>query len=142
MQTKLFIGGEFVDAADGATIPVLNPHDNSTIADVAEAKAADVDRAVAAAHKAFPAWSRMGAAERGRLRLKRAGRSRRRAEARAPRESPDTGHPPRDTRMRGVPRTAAPFRYFGGMADKLEGAVVPVEKGFLNDVLREPIGVV
>ena len=41
-----------------------------------------------------------------------------------------------------MPRTAATFRYFGGMADKVEGSVVPVEPGFLNYVLREPLGVV
>jgi len=52
MQTRLFIGGEFVDAADGATIDVLNPHDNSKIADVAMAGKEDVDRAVGAAEKA------------------------------------------------------------------------------------------
>jgi acyl-CoA reductase-like NAD-dependent aldehyde dehydrogenase len=142
IQTKLFIGGEFVGAADGGTIPVLNPHDNSNIADVAEAKAADVDRAVMAAHKALPGWSRMGAAERGRLLLKLADRIEGRAEELAQLESLDTGHPLRDTRMLDVPRTAVTFRYFGGMADKLEGTVVPVEKGFLNYVLREPVGVV
>ena len=142
MQTKLFIGGEFVDAADRATIPVLNPHDNSTIAQVAEAKAADIDRAVAAAQKSFPAWSRMPAAERGRLLLKLADRIEDKAEELAQLESLDTGHPIRDTRMLDVPRTAVTFRYFGGMADKLEGTVVPVEKGFLNYVLREPVGVV
>ena len=56
LETKLFIDGEFVDAADGATIAVLNPHDNSRLAEVAEARPADVDQAVAAAWKAFPAW--------------------------------------------------------------------------------------
>jgi aldehyde dehydrogenase (NAD+) len=48
----------------------------------------------------------------------------------------------RDTRALDAPRTAATFRYFGGMADKFEGTVVPVEAGFLNYVLREPLGVV
>jgi acyl-CoA reductase-like NAD-dependent aldehyde dehydrogenase len=142
MQTRLFIGGEFVDAADGATIEVLNPHDNSKIADVAEAKAADIDRAVAAAQTAFPAWGRAPAAERGRLLLKLADSIEANAEELARLESLDTGHPLRDTRLLDVPRTAVTFRYFGGMADKLEGTVVPVEKGFLNYVLREPVGVV
>jgi acyl-CoA reductase-like NAD-dependent aldehyde dehydrogenase len=41
-ETRLFIGGEFVDAADGATLEVLNPHDQSKIADVAEARAPDI----------------------------------------------------------------------------------------------------
>ena len=142
MQTRLFIGGEFVDAADGATIDVLNPHDNSKIADVAEAKAADIDRAVAAAQTAFPTWGRTPAAERGRLLLRLADAIEANAEELARLESLDTGHPLRDTRMLDVPRTAVTFRYFGGMADKLEGTVVPVEKGFLNYVLREPVGVV
>jgi aldehyde dehydrogenase (NAD+)/betaine-aldehyde dehydrogenase len=57
-------------------------------------------------------------------------------------ESMDTGHPLRDTTRLDVPRTAATFRYFGGMADKHEGSVIPVERGFLNYLLREPIGVV
>ena len=142
IQTRLFIGGAFVDAADGATIEVLNPHDNSKFAAVDESKAADIDRAVAAAHTAFPAWSRTPAAERGRLLLKLADAIEPKAEELAQLESLDTGHPLRDTRMLDVPRTAATFRYFGGMADKLEGTVVPVEQGFLNYVLREPVGVV
>ena len=58
IQNKLFIGGKFVDALDGATIEVFNPHDNSLITRVAEAKAADVDLAVAAAERAFPAFWR------------------------------------------------------------------------------------
>src|SRR3970282_2780166 len=57
-------------------------------------------------------------------------------------ESLDPGHPIRDSSALDAPRTAVTFRYFGGMADKYEGVVPPVEKGFLNYVLREPLGVV
>ena len=57
-------------------------------------------------------------------------------------ESTDTGHPLKDTTVLDVPRTVATFRYFGGMADKYQGFVPPVEAGFLNYVLRQPIGVV
>ena len=64
------------------------------------------------------------------------------AEELAQLESLDTGHPIRDSRALDVPRTAACFRYFGGMADKLQGSVIPVETGFLNYVQRAPIGVV
>jgi betaine-aldehyde dehydrogenase len=142
IQTRLFIGGEFVDAADGAVIETLNPHDGSVLAAVAAAGPADIDRAVAAAARAFPAWSAMPAAERGRLLLKLADRIEAETETLARLESLDTGHPIRDTRGLDVPRTAATFRYFGGMADKLEGSVVPVEAGFLNYVTREPVGVV
>ncbi|MGO9454053.1 MAG: aldehyde dehydrogenase family protein [Candidatus Binataceae bacterium] len=141
-QTKLFIDGDFVDAADGGTIEVLNPHDNSRLADVAEARVADIDRAVAAAWRAFPAWRAMAAADRGRLLLKLADAIEAHADELAQIESLDTGHPIRDTRNLDVPRTAATFRYFGGMADKLQGSVVPVDQGFLNYVLREPVGVV
>ncbi|HKM99198.1 MAG TPA: aldehyde dehydrogenase family protein [Candidatus Binataceae bacterium] len=141
-QTKLFIDGEFVDAAGGDAIEVLNPHDNSKLADVAEARAGDVDRAVAAGWRAFPAWRAMAAADRGRLLLKLADAIEARADELAQIETLDTGHPIRDTRGLDVPRTAATFRYFGGMADKLHGSVVPVDQGFLNYVLREPVGVV
>ncbi|HZB92445.1 MAG TPA: aldehyde dehydrogenase family protein [Stellaceae bacterium] len=141
-QTKLFIGGKFVDAADGATFATLNPHDGSVLAEVAEAKAVDVDRAVAAAEAALPRWSRTAAADRGRILLRVADLIERHAEDLARLETLDTGHPLRDSHSLDVPRTAATFRYFGGMADKLQGSVVPVETGFLNYVLREPLGVI
>ena len=141
-QTKLFIGGKFVAAADGQTFPTLNPHDGSVLAEVAEGKAADIDRAVAAAAAAFPKWSGMAAADRGRILLRLADLIEQNADALARLETLDTGHPIRDSRGLDVPRTAATFRYFGGMADKLQGSVVPVEQGFLNYVLREPLGVV
>ncbi|HUN52635.1 MAG TPA: aldehyde dehydrogenase family protein [Candidatus Sulfotelmatobacter sp.] len=141
-QTRLFIGGDFVEALDGARFATLNPHDGSVLAEVSEAKAADVDRAVRAAAAAFPKWSGMAAADRGRILLKLADLIERHADELARLESLDTGHPIKDSRGLDVPRTAATFRYFGGMADKLQGSVVPVEQGFLNYVLREPVGVV
>jgi aldehyde dehydrogenase (NAD+) len=142
IQNKLFIGGKFVDAVAGTTIEVLNPHNNSLITKIAEAREADVDLAVIAAKKAAPGWARMAAMERGRLLLKLADAIEDQAEEFAQLESLDTGHPLKDTRFLDVPRTAVTFRYFGGMADKLQGDVIPVEEGFLNYTKREPIGVV
>jgi len=142
MQTKLFIGGEFVDAADGATFETIDPHDGSVIANIAEAKEEDVDRAVAAAKEAFPVWSHLAAADRGRLLLKLADAIEADAENLALLETRDTGHPLRDTLGLDVQRTAATFRYFGGMADKFQGSVVPVEQGFLDYVVPEPLGVI
>lgn len=142
IQNKLFIDGKFVDALDGATIDTINPHDGTVITAVAEAKAADVDLAVAAAKKAFPIWSKMAAAERGKLLLKLADRIEECADELAHLEALDAGHPIRDAKNIDVMRTAACFRYFGGMADKYQGSVVPVEAGFLNYVKRDPIGVV
>src|SRR5215831_2325740 len=119
IQNRLFIDGEFVEA----TKP-------------------DIDRAVEAARRAFPEWARLAAADRGRLLYKLADAIDAHAAELAHLESIDTGHPLRDTRGLDVVRTAVTFRYFGGMADKFQGSVVPVEAGFLNYVLREPLGVV
>ena len=142
IRHQLFIDGKFVDAASGETLASVNPHDNTPIADVAMAGKADVDAAVAAAQAAFPAWSRMSASDRGRILLRLADKIEEHAEELAQLESLDTGHPLRDSRALDVPRTALCFRYFGGMADKLEGTVIPVDAGFLNYTLREPLGVV
>jgi aldehyde dehydrogenase (NAD+) len=141
-QDRLFIGGEFVDAVDGGTIEVRNPHDGSLLAGVAEARAADVDLAVEAATRAFPPWSATPAAERGRLLFRLADAIEAHADELAHLESTDTGHPLKDTTLLDVPRTAATYRYFAGMADKVEGSVVPVDAGFLNYVRPEPLGVV
>ena len=141
-KTGLFIDGEFVRAADGRTLDVLNPHDNSVLCQVAEGDEKDIDRAVEAAQRAFPAWAAMAAGDRGRLLLKLADLIEERADYLCKLESLDTGHPIRDTQRLDIVRTAMTFRYFGGMADKLEGSVVPVDAGFLNYVQREPIGVV
>jgi acyl-CoA reductase-like NAD-dependent aldehyde dehydrogenase len=142
VQTRLFIGGEFVDALAGGTVDVRNPHDGSLLAEVAEARAADVDRAVEAAQAAFPAWAATPAAQRGRLLGRLADAIEAHAEELARLESTDTGHPLKDTTLLDVPRTAATYRYFGGLADKFEGSVIPVDAGFLNYVTPEPVGVV
>jgi acyl-CoA reductase-like NAD-dependent aldehyde dehydrogenase len=142
IRHQLFIDGKFVDAESGETLATLNPHDNSTIADVAMAGRADIDKAVAAAQRAFPQWSRLAAADRGRILLKLADLVEANAEELARLESLDTGHPLKDSRALDVPRTAACYRYFGGMADKFQGETIPVEAGFLNYTLREPVGVV
>ena len=142
MQTQLFIDGEFVDGAEGRTIDVFDPHDNSLLATIAEATEVDVDRAVAAATRAYPEWKLMAASDRGRLLLRLADAIEQHGEELALLETRDTGHPIRDSRNLDLVRTAAQFRYFGGMADKYQGSVVPVDRGFLDYVVREPLGVV
>jgi len=142
VQTRLFIGGQWVDAAAGGEIEVINPYTGQKIVSVAEARAEDVDRAVAAAQAAAPGWARLAAHERGRLLLKLADAIEADADYLARLEATNTGHPVRDCLNLDVPRTVLCFRYFGGMADKLEGSVIPVDAGFLNYVEREPIGVV
>src|SRR6185312_10192611 len=142
VNTNLFIDNKFVPAASGKTFDVLNPHDESLLAKVAEGDRADVDRAVSAAQKAFPVWSNMAASARGALIYKLAQAIEEDGENLALIETLDTGHPIRDTRNLDVFRTAAVFRYFAGMADKYEGFVVPAEPGFLTYITRDPIGVV
>src|ERR1700694_5722434 len=99
LQNKLFIAGEFVEDEARGKIEVVNPHDNSKIADAAEARQADIDKPVAAATKAFPAWRALAAADRGRLLLKLAHAIEAKAEELAEIESTDTRHPMRDTRV-------------------------------------------
>ena len=142
IRNQLFIDGKFVDALSGETLASMNPHDNSVITQVAMAGHADIDAAVAAGQRAFPAWARMAAADRGRILLRLADLIEGNAEELARLESLDTGHPLKDSRFLDVPRTAACYRYFGGMADKFQGETIPVEAGFLNYTLREPLGVV
>jgi acyl-CoA reductase-like NAD-dependent aldehyde dehydrogenase len=142
IRNQLYINGEFVDAADGETISVVNPHDGSELTAIAEAKAADVDKAVAAARAAFPAWRDTNPADRARLIMKLADRMEALFDELTQLESLDTGHPIRDTQRLDLPRTLLNFRYFGGLADKIDGRQVPVEPGFLNIVKRQPVGVV
>jgi acyl-CoA reductase-like NAD-dependent aldehyde dehydrogenase len=142
MQNQLFIDGQFVPALEGGEIDVVNPANGELITRIAAAQAEDVDLAVAAAKRAYPGWAATPGAERGRLLLKLADRIEACSDELAHLESLDTGHPVRDSRILDVPRTAACFRYFGGIADKIEGKVIPVDAGFLNYVQRKPIGVV
>lgn len=142
IQTRLLIGGQWVDGAAGGEIDVINPYSGEKICSIAEAREEDVDRAVEAAKRAFPVWSGLAAHERGRLLLKLADAIEADADYLARLEATNTGHPVRDCQNLDVPRTVLCFRYFGGMADKLEGSVIPVDAGFLNILEREPIGVV
>lgn len=141
-ENRLLINGEFVDSQGKGRISVTNPHDGSVLTEVVEAREADIDRAVDAARTALPGWSATPAAERGRLLNELARALEADADALARTESLDTGHPIRDSRGGDVVRAVGTFRYFGGMADKLQGSVVPVDAGFLNYVTREPVGVV
>jgi aldehyde dehydrogenase (NAD+) len=142
IETRLFINGKFVDSIDGGRIPVVNPHDGSALCEISEAGTKDIDLAVEAARKAFPAWKKMLAYDRGRLIYKLADAIEADAEYLSLLETLDTGHPIRDTRNLDVPRTVATFRYMAGIADKIDGRVVQVDPGFHNYVLREPVGVV
>ncbi len=142
IETRLFINGEFVDAIDRGRLEVLYPHDCSVLCEISEASPKDADVAIAAARKAFPGWKKMMPAERGRLLGKLADAIEADRDYLALLETLDTGHPIRDVRNLDVMRTVANFRYFAGMADKIDGRLMTAEPGFLNYILREPVGIV
>ncbi|MGH3411529.1 MAG: aldehyde dehydrogenase family protein, partial [Marmoricola sp.] len=119
----LFVGGEFVESADGAGFKTVNPATEEVLAEVAEAGAADVDAAVGAARRAFRSWSRMSGAERGKYLFRIARIMQERARELAVLESIDNGKPIRESRDVDVPTAAAHFFYHAGWADKLEYAV-------------------
>ena len=118
----LFIGGEFVPAT-GGTFKSVNPANEEVLAEIGEASAADVDRAVAAARKAYDeVWSRMPGSERAKYLFRIARIIQERARELAVLESIDNGKPIRETRDVDVPLVAAHFFHYAGWADKLEFA--------------------
>ena len=115
----LFIDGEFTDAADGTVFKSVSPSSEEVLAEVARAGEADVDRAVRAARKAFPAWSALPGAERGKYLFRIARILQERSRELAVLESLDNGKPIRETRDVDLPLVAAHFFYYAGWADKL-----------------------
>jgi aldehyde dehydrogenase (NAD+) len=130
----LFINGDFVDGADGASRKTVNPATEEVLAEVVEAGEADVDAAVAAARAAFTkVWGPMRGADRGKYLYRIARIIQERARELAVLESIDNGKPIRESRDVDVPLVAAHFFYYAGWADKLSYA------GFGGD--PRPIGV-
>ena len=119
---QLYIDGRFVDAADGATFATHSPATEEHLADVALAGDADVDRAVAAARAAFPAWSALPGHERGKYLFRLARLLQERAREFAVLESLDNGKPIKETRDFDVPTAAAHLFHHAGWADKLDWA--------------------
>ncbi len=142
-NTRLLINNEWVHASDGGTFDTYNPATGEVLAKVAHATSKDVDQAVKVARKAVETgpWSKMDAADRGRLMFKLADRITEEAGELAMLESLNCGKTIRDSRgdIDGVINT---LRYYAGWADKIEGKTVPVRGNFLSYTLRQPIGVV
>lgn len=138
---QLFIDGEWCDAVSGRTFDSINPANQSLNAVVAEAEAADVDRAVQAATRAHSRWAATSAAERGRFLWKMSARLRERREELARLESLDVGKPLRDA-LGDIDTAADVLEYWAGAPTKITGDVMPVPGEMLNYVVREPIGVV
>lgn len=141
-QYGLLIGGEWVEAENGAFFETHNPATGELITRCANASPADVDRAVKAAESAFERWSRTSAAERAALLLKAADLIDQNAETLAAYETMDNGKPIRETTLVDVPLSSDHFRYFAGCLRADEGSAVMIDENTLSMNLREPIGVV
>jgi acyl-CoA reductase-like NAD-dependent aldehyde dehydrogenase len=141
---QLYIDGAFCDADDGAAFDSIDPSTGAVWAVMPKASAADTDRAVRAAHAAFSAgpWPALTATARGKLLYKLADLVARDASIIAELETRDTGKVIRETKA--VTGYVAEFyRYFAGLADKIEGATLPIDKLDMEvSTRREPLGVV
>jgi betaine-aldehyde dehydrogenase len=137
------IGGEWLPAADGATERVVDPATGEQIASVPASGAADVDRAVAAARAAFPAWSRRTPQERSAALLALADALEADADGLARTEARDAGKPIAAALEDDVPAAADTLRFFAGAARCLAApAAAEYVAGQTSIVRREPIGVV
>src|SRR6185437_15002816 len=139
----LLIDGQRVPSASGRTFQTLNPATEQIIATVAEGNEADVDRAVAAARRAFEGpWRTMRPAERGHLLLKWAELLKQHADEIVEIESLDGGKPISATLRQDFPAAVDTLTHYAGWADKISGDVVPTRDDALTYTVREPVGVV
>jgi acyl-CoA reductase-like NAD-dependent aldehyde dehydrogenase len=142
---QLLIGGEKVDAADGATFETLDPATGNVITTVAQAGPADVDRAVAAARAAFAEgsdWRSMTPGDRGRAMIRLATLVEEHADELAELESLDNGKPLKFARYVDVASTLSHLHYYAGWCTKIEGGTLPVSiPNMFAYTRREPVGV-
>jgi len=140
---KMFIDGQWVDSESGKIIETLNPENNEVWATVPEANAKDVDKAVKAAQKAFEnSWSNLHPRDRAKYLRSLANQLRENAEHLGTIETIDTGKIFRETKTQ-ANYIAEYYDYFAGLADKVEGTVVPIDKVDMQvTTTRIPIGVV
>ena len=137
------IDGQSVDALSGERIDVASPSDGKVFSSIPASSAADVDRAVKSAHKAFEEgpWSRMPAVERGRCLTRLFHLVEKHGDELAALESRDTGKPARQGKA-DVTATMRYYEFYGGAGDKIHGDTIPFLEGYTALTLREPHGVV
>src|ERR1039457_5314353 len=141
---RLLIDGQWVDGSK--KFDTINPATGEVLTHIAEASAADVDRAVGAARRAFEerngAWRKVSASERGRLIWKLADLVERNIDELAELETLDNGKPIFESRYVDMPMVADVLRYFAGLATKIHGETVNTFETAFTYTLREPVGVV
>ncbi len=144
-RTKLqnFIDGQFVPAADGATDEVVNPANGETIAEMPLSGAEDVNRAVAAARKAFPGWAATTPGERAAALIALADKLEEHSDELSDLEAADAGKPRNVFLEDEMPFLCDNLRFFGGAGRVLEGkSSGEYVSGRTSIIRREPIGVV
>ena len=139
---RLYINGEFVSPQSTLTIDVIDPSTTEVVAQVPNAGAADVDRAAKAARAAFDEgpWRDATAQDRGRVLFRLAEIVRDRADELAELETRNSGKPIVESEF-DIADVATCFEYYGGLATKIHGEVLPVPDNAMSLALREPIGV-
>lgn len=138
---RMLIGGELVAGESDAWLESLNPATEELIGYMPAASAADVNRAVAAAEKAQPAWGALDASARGKLVSRIAAALRERATEILQLEVIDTGNT--ITKMKGdVEHAAHAMEFFAGLGTEIKGESIPASADNLHVTLREPYGVV
>jgi len=142
--TKLLINNRWIPSISGKTFATINPSTGEEICQIAEADAADVDKAVNAARKAFEhgPWRKLAASERGRLLNRLADLIERHGDELAALESLDNGKPVGIAKAVDVAATVGCFRYFAGWSDKIQGKTIPIDGDFFCYTRLEPVGVV
>jgi betaine-aldehyde dehydrogenase len=137
-----YVNGQWVSSSSGETFPVFDPSTEEVIAHVAAASASDVDKAVKAARAAFDSgpWPATTAQDRGRILFKLAEKIRQNHPMLAELESRNTGKPIVEAEF-DIGDVATCFEYYGGLANKVNGSVMPVPANALSFTLREPVGV-
>ncbi|MGH8325904.1 MAG: aldehyde dehydrogenase family protein [Steroidobacteraceae bacterium] len=138
----MLIDGKWTGAASGAELKVENPANRKVIATIPRGGAEDVERAVQAASRAFPAWKKIVPRERGRLLLRIADVLEAQEEELARLIALETGNALRTQARPEAKATADIFRYFGGLAGELKGETIPLGEHVLSYTRREPLGVV
>jgi aldehyde dehydrogenase (NAD+) len=142
--TKLLINNRWIESESGQTFGTVNPATGEEICRIAEADAADVDKAVLAARAAFEhgPWRKTLASERGRLIHRLADLIEENTDELAGLESLDNGKPVSVAKAVDVAATVACYRYFAGWADKVQGKTIPIDGDFFCYTRHEPVGVV
>lgn len=139
-QLQNFIDGQFVDPQNGKFVPSFNPATGEPFLQVPDSDAEDIDAAVEAAKKAFPAWSRTSAEQRAKIINKIADLIEENLEEFAEAESKDNGKTVALARTMDIPRAVANFRFFASAILHHEESSTTIE-GAINYTIRSPIGV-